>query len=58
MGRGIRFQVKLSTRDSQQLDELLRGGLQAVRTTLRALVLRQMDQGQSTPAVGATLGLS
>jgi hypothetical protein len=29
-----------------------------VRTTLRALVLRQIGQGQSTPAVGANLGLS
>ena len=37
---------------------MLGGGLQAVRTTLRALALRQMDQGQSTPAVGANLGLS
>ena len=32
--------------------------MQAVRTTLRALALRQMDQGQSTPAVGSNLGLS
>jgi transposase len=40
------------------LDELLGGGLQAVRTTLRALALLQMDRGQSTPAVGANLGLS
>jgi putative transposase len=37
---------------------LLSGGLQPVRTTLRALALRQLDQGQSTPAVGANLGLS
>jgi transposase len=58
MGRGIRFQIKLSVRDHQQLDELLSGGLQPVRTILRALALRQMDQGQSTPAVGANLGLS
>ena len=40
------------------MDELLSGGLQSVRTVLRALALRQMDQGQSTPAVGANLGLS
>jgi transposase len=40
------------------LDELLRGGLQAVRTTLRELALRQMDQGQTTPAVNTNLGLS
>jgi transposase len=29
-----------------------------VRTILRALALLQMDLGQSTPAVGANLGLS
>ena len=52
MGRGVRFQIKLSARDRRQLDELLSGGLQSVRTTLRALALRQMDQGQSTPVVG------
>jgi transposase len=56
MGRGLR--IKLSRRDRQQLDELLSGGLQPVRTVLRALALRQMDDGQSTPAVGANLGLS
>src|SRR5664279_66726 len=58
MSRGVRFQIKLSSRDRGQLDELLSGGLQSVRTTLRALALRQMDLGQSTPAVGANLGLS
>ncbi len=58
MGRGIRLQIELKRRDRQQVAQLLRGGLQAVRTTLRALALRQLDQGQSTPAVGANLGLS
>ena len=58
MSRGIRFQVELKQRDRQRIDELLGGGLQGVRTTLRALALRQLDQGQSTPAVGANLGLS
>jgi len=58
MGRGKRLQIELTQRDRQQLDELLSGGLQPVRTILRALALRQMDQGQSTPAVGTNLGLS
>jgi hypothetical protein len=40
------------------MDDLLSGGLQPVRTVLRALALRQMDEGQATPAVGASLGLS
>ncbi len=58
MGRGKRLQIELTQRERQQLDELLSGGLQPVRTILRALALRQMDQGQSTPAVGTNLGLS
>jgi len=58
MGRGNRLQIVLKARDRQQIDQLLSGGLQAVRTTLRALALRQMDQGFFTPAVGANLGLS
>ena len=58
MSRGKRLEIELKPRDRQQVEKLLGGGLQAVRTTLRALALRQMDQGQSTPAVGANLGLS
>ena len=58
MGRGKRLQIELTQRDRRQLDELLSGGLQPVRTILRALALRQMDQGQSTPVVGSNLGLS
>ena len=58
MGRGVRFEIKLSARDRRQLDEVLSGGLQSVRTVLRALALRQMDQGQPTPVVGGNLGLS
>jgi transposase len=55
---GRRLSIGLSKRDRQQVDSLLSGGLQPVRTVLRALALRQMDEGQSTPAVGASLGLS
>jgi putative transposase len=58
MGRGKALRVRLSRRDRQQLDQLLSGGLQPVRTVLRALALRQMDAGQSTPVVAASLGLS
>ena len=58
MSRGKRLEIELKPRDRPQVEKLLGGGLQAVRTTLRALALRQMDQGQSTPAVGANLGLS
>ncbi len=38
--------------------KLLSGGLQPVRTVLRALAVRQMADGQSTPAVGVSFGLS
>src|ERR1035437_7022860 len=58
MSRGKRLEIELKPRDRQPVEKLLGGGLQAVRTILRALALRQMDQGQSTPAVGANLGLS
>ena len=40
------------------MDRLLSGGLQPVRTVLRALALRQLDPGQSTPAAAVSLGLS
>jgi transposase len=56
MGRGLG--IELSRRDRQQLDKLLSGGLQPVRTVLRGLALRQLDDGWSTAAVGANLGLS
>jgi transposase len=54
--RGLRIQ--LSRRERQELDRLLSGGLQAVRTVLRALVRRQMDQGRSAPEAGARVGLT
>src|ERR1035437_1299137 len=56
MGRGLR--IELTRRHRGQLEELLSGGLQPVRTVLRALALRQMDAGRPTPAVGVNLGLS
>jgi transposase len=47
MGDSAKVQVRLSKPDQGQLDELLRGGLQPVRTVLRALVLRQLADGQT-----------
>jgi putative transposase len=55
---GKRLHMELSRRDRQQLNEMLSGGLRPVRTVLRALALRQMDGGQSTPEVARNLGLS
>jgi hypothetical protein len=47
------LQIQPSRRERQQVDQLLSGGLQPARTVLRALPVRQMDRGQSTPAVAA-----
>ena len=55
---GKRFHIELSRRDRQQLNEMLSGGLQPVRTVLRALALRQMDDGQGTAEVARNLSLS
>ena len=55
---GKRLHIELPRRDRQQLNEILSGGLQPVRTVLRALALRQMDGGQGTPEVARNLGLS
>ena len=54
--RGLRIQ--LSRQERRQVAELLRGGVQPVRTVVRALVLRQMDAGRSTVEAGANVGIS
>ena len=46
MGDGRKVQVRLSKTEQRPLDDLLRGGLQPVRTVLRALALRQLANGQ------------
>jgi transposase len=58
MGRGKRLEISLTPKDRLQIKRLLGGGLQSVRTVIRALALLQIDQGQSTPAVGTNLMLS
>src|SRR5260370_35219366 len=58
MGDGAKVQVRLSKPDQGQLDELLRGGLQPVRTVLRALVLRQLADGQTIRKVARNVGLT
>ncbi len=54
MGRGIRLQVE----DRERIEELLRGGVQEVRTVLRALAPWRLDRGLSTPEVGLLVGLA
>jgi putative transposase len=52
------IQVRLSKPEQQQLDKLLSGGLQPVRTVLRALVLRQLADGQAIRQVAGNVGLT
>src|SRR5271167_1867180 len=58
MGDGRKVQLRLSKPEQQQLDDLLSGGLQPVRTVLRALVLRQLADGQAIRKVAASVGLT
>jgi putative transposase len=53
-----KVQVRLSKLEQEQLDKLLRGGLQPVRTVLRALVLRQLADGQTIRKVARNVGLT
>ena len=43
MDKRKRLQIELSRQERKQVEELLSGGVQPVRTVIRALVLRQMD---------------
>jgi putative transposase len=50
--------VRLSKQDRQEINRLLRGGLQPVRTVLRALALRQLADGQPIRQVATSVGLT
>ena len=52
------MQVSLTVEDRESIRALLDGGVQDVRTVLRALALQQLDRGHSTPAVGLLVGLA
>ena len=52
------FQVRLSKGERQELQRVLRGGLQPVRTVQRALALRQLAEGQAIRRVAANVGLT
>lgn len=54
--RGL--QIQLLRPERRQIEELLSGGVQPVRAVIRALVLRQMDEGRSTVEAGAGVGIS
>ena len=58
MDKRKKLQVQLSRQERRQVEELLSGGVQPVRTVIRALVLRQMDEGRTTVEAGAGVGIS
>jgi len=52
------LQIQLSSEDQEQLQTLLSGGVQPVRSILRALSLIQMVQGVSAPQIARLVPLS
>jgi hypothetical protein len=52
------LQIQLSRSERRQIYELLSGGAQPVRTVIRALVLRQLNQGRTIVDAGAGVGIS
>ena len=49
--------MQLSAKDRAQLEILLSGGIQPVRTVRRALVLLQLGEGKSSPQIAASVGV-
>ena len=58
MENGKRVHVRLSKAEQQELDKLLRGGLQPVRTVLPAMALSQLADGQAIRTVARNVGLT
>jgi putative transposase len=58
MKEGKGFQVRLSKQEREELRRLLSGGVQPVRTVLRAMALRQLAEGQAIRQVAASVGLT
>ena len=53
-----RVRVRLKKRDREKLEEVLSGGVQPVRTVLRALALSHLHDGKSTGEVAALVRLT
>jgi len=58
MGWHNGLQIRLTRQERRQIEEMLSGGVQQVRVVIRALVLRQLDDGRSTVEAGAGMGIS
>ena len=54
----MKDQIRLSKQEREELRKLLNGGLQPVRTVLRAIALRQLAEGQPIRTVAAQVGLT
>ena len=52
------LQIRLSTKDRQHLQDHLSGGVQPVRSVLRALALLQMAEGVSSPQIARVVPLT
>ena len=53
-----RLRVRLPKRDREKLDEVLSGGIQNVRTVLRALALRHLHDGKAASEAAANVRLT
>ena len=53
-----RLRVRLPKRDREKLEEVLSGGIQNVRTVLRALALRHLHDGKAVSEVAANVRLT
>jgi len=58
MDKRKRLQIELSRQERKQVEQLLSGGVQPVRAVIRAVVLRQIDEGRTTVEAGAGVGIS
>ena len=50
-----RLRVRLAKRDREELDDILRGGVQPVRVLQRGLALRQLHDGKAVSEVAANV---
>ena len=53
-----RVRVQLGKRDRKHIAEMLNKGRESARVLRRALILRQLDQGQTAAQVASLLGVA
>jgi putative transposase len=56
--RNRRLIVRLTDRDGERIEALLRGGRQKVRAVCLAQILRLLDRGATPPQAGGAVGVS